>query len=203
MSEQLNKPGEQVAHNQQQGEMVATFPSLETIENQIFDRTENKLGRSTTEMYAELERKALLTEAADSLASVLHEDWRSSRKLEDGSFEPREKPTKDVEWVAKHGVNTVDIANTSYVDLPDDWKKENREAAEVVVSLLDTQVAPDLTVPAVRDELGTKIHDAWLARNEWAKGGELGVPFSQLPPQEQEKDIAQVTMGIQLFRPEQ
>jgi len=54
------------------------------------------------------------------LASAFHEDWRKTRKQEDGSFEPRIKETKDEAWIQKHGTNQVDIANTTFGELPED-----------------------------------------------------------------------------------
>ena len=50
-----------------------------------------------------------------------------------------------------------------------------------------------------RSSVGSIIHAAWMSRNEWAKGGELDVPFDQLPPAEQAKDINQVVIAQQVF----
>jgi hypothetical protein len=46
--------------------------------------------------------------------------------------------------------------------------------------------------------VGEKIHKAWLARNEWAKGGDLDVPFKDLPADEQAKDINQLKIALSL-----
>lgn len=40
--------------------------------------------------------------------------------------------------------------------------------------------------------LSAIVHEKWLERNEWAKDGELGVPYEKLPKVEQEKDTAQL-----------
>lgn len=147
-------------------------------------------------------------EAAAAVDSALHEDWRKTRKQEDGSFEPRIKGTKDEAWVAAHGTDQVDIANTSYADLPADWQAENKAAAEVIVEIMDEAAASgatvDLNEPTHRDYVGGRIHDAWLERNDWARGGELDVPFDQLPPAEQAKDIDQMVIAQQvLVQPQQ
>lgn len=139
--------------------------------------------------------------AVVALASALHEDWRKTRKQEDGSFEPRVKGTKDEAWTAAHGTDQVDIANTVFTELPADWQAENAAAAEVVVDILDgAGGAIDLADEAQRDQVGGKVHDAWLARNEWAAGGELDVPFAQLPPVEQAKDLDQMVIAQQVFQ---
>jgi len=130
----------------------------------------------------------------DKVASAFHEDWRSTRYQDDGSYEPRVKTTKDEAWIAAHGTDQVDIANTAYPELPSDWQAENKAAAEVVVGLLG-RGAIDLSNERDRLYAGQIIHDAWVSRNEWAQDSELGVPFEQLPADEQAKDIAQVAIA--------
>ena len=138
-----------------------------------------------------------------AVASALHEDWRKTRKQEDGTFEPRIKGTKDETWVAANNTDQVDIANTKYDDLPADWQAENKAAAEVVVGLMEEAAASgatvDLNEPNHLAYVGGRIHDEWLARNEWANGGELDVPFAQLPPAEQAKDIDQMIIAQQVL----
>jgi len=138
-------------------------------------------------------------EKVNNLASALHEDWRKTRLQEDGTFEGRVKPTKDEAWIAGHGTDQVDIANTEYVDLPEDWQAENKAAAEVIVGILsESTEVPDLSDEEHINMVGEKIHTAWLARNEWAKGGDLDVPFKDLPADEQAKDINQLKIALSL-----
>lgn len=129
------------------------------------------------------------------VGSAFHEQWRETRRTEDGSFEPREKSTSDQAWIEVNGTDVVDIANTSYEDLPEDWKGENKAAAEFVVGLreelTEAGVIDDLEDAGVREHIGDEIHNAWLGRNEWAKDGDLGVQFTELPVDEQEKDLDQ------------
>jgi hypothetical protein len=67
----------------------------------------------------------------NAIASQLHEDWRKTRLNEDGTYEPRLKNTSDQEWIAAHdGSTEVDIANTTYENLPADWQAENATAGE-------------------------------------------------------------------------
>lgn len=138
--------------------------------------------------------------AVHTLASEFHEDWRKTRMDESGAFEPRVKTTSDSAWIEAHGTDQVDIANTKYGDLPADWQTENKAAAEVVVNILIERNANiDLSNEDVRNQTGAEVHDAWLSRNDWAKGGELDVPFVQLTPEEQAKDIAQIEIAQRVF----
>lgn len=153
------------------------------------------LKAETQEKQLELE-----SEAVKALASELHENWRKTRLREDGSFEPRVKATKDEAWIAEHGTDQVDIANTKYEDLPSDWQAENKAASEVIVRIMigrNGQI--NLEDTEQRNEIGSAVHEAWLSRNEWAKGGELDVPFDQLPSEEQAKDIDQLIIAQQIF----
>ena len=139
-------------------------------------------------------------EAVGALASEFHEDWRKTRLDLDGNFEPRIKSTKDEVWIAAHGTNEVDIANSTYAELPEDWQAENKAAAEVIVDIIDdADGLLSLEDPEVRNIVGERIHAAWLSRNEWAKGGELDVPFADLPIDEQNKDLNQLIVAQRLF----
>jgi hypothetical protein len=140
-------------------------------------------------------------EAVNTLGSAFHEDWRKTRLDEaTGTFEPRIKQTKDTAWIEVHGTDQVDIANSTYDQLPEDWRAENKAAAEVVVGVMvDRDGVIDLSDESTRVEVGGIVHDAWLSRNEWARGGELDVPFDQLSPEEQAKDISQIEVAKKIF----
>lgn len=133
------------------------------------------------------------------LAGVFHENWRETRLLPDGSYDPRMKQTTDQEWASKHGVAEVDIANTVYDDLPSDWQAENKAAAEVIIDIVESYGSIDLSNPETYNQVGEEIHQAWLERNSWARGGELDVPFGELPENEQQKDISQMEIALTLF----
>jgi hypothetical protein len=135
-----------------------------------------------------------------ALASEFHEQWRRTQLREDGTYEPREKTTKDQAWIVAHGIDKVDIANTMFAELPADWQAENIAAAEVVVGIIDQHDSQiDLDDPKTRNDVGEAVHAAWLSRNEWAKDGELGAPFDRLSAEDQEKDLAQIRTALELF----
>lgn len=143
-----------------------------------------------------------------ALASRFHEDWRKPRLKEDGTYEPRWKRIKkDKEFIA-NAVNSdtvrvtadgveVDIANTSFEDLPFDYQEENLLAAEVVVNLLKGK--KKLSAEEI-EELSSIVHDEWLKRNTWAAGGELDVPYKDLPEDEKAKDRVQVLAGMEVMK---
>jgi hypothetical protein len=139
--------------------------------------------------------------ATEVLASEFHDNWRKEYLKDDGTYEPRVRPTIDIAWSAEHdGATTVDIAGTDFEDLPDDWQAQNEDAAEVVVELLEEANGDiNLDDPEVVAEVGSEIHDAWLSRHPEVVGGELDVPFAQLPPAEQAKDIDQVRVAEHIF----
>lgn len=158
------------------------------------------------------------------VGSRLHDNWRAPRKKEDGTYEPRMKPTSDAKWIEEHGTDQVDIANTSFENLPMDWQEENllagREAVDIVGDVTTLDEA------GIR-EASIKVHDAWIARKQatidaarktWTEEGltpeeveeevnkkfgwdmSLMVLFDELPDYEQAKDTDHVLAVLQLNR---
>lgn len=137
-----------------------------------------------------------------SLAADLHEEWRLTRKKEDGTFRPRIKISKDHEWNKTHGTNEVDIANTPFNELPSNWQEENLKAAKVVINLVFKKVINEEPISKKDLEvMGTIIHNEWLSRNQWVFDTEFGNPklavsYNKLPVSEQKKDISQIKPAI-------
>lgn len=143
-----------------------------------------------------IDRMVEINEAVELVASSLHDIWRAPRLQDDGSYEPRIKPTADKVWIELNsGVNEVDIANSSFAELPEDWQRENRDAAKVVAELMMANGGKrlDLSEKELYEKVGDVIHKAWLRRdnNGYALDSKLDIPFVYLPPEEQYKDIAQ------------
>jgi hypothetical protein len=152
------------------------------------------------EVFQETAGKERKNEMVIKLGSELHDEWREPRKREDGFYEPRIKSTKDEEWIKKNGVDEVDIANTSFENLPVDWQKENKIAAEVAVGEVfkankNNQKMDDNFI----EEASSVVHEKWLERNgEWANE-ELKKTFKELSEEEKDKDRAQVRKAIEVF----
>lgn len=102
-------------------------------------------------------------------------------------------------YIRKEPDNTIsiNIAKMKFNQLSPHWQKENREAAEVAVELtLDNYVY--LADPSKRDILvhviGSAIHLLWKSRpaNAYAKRTELGQRYSNIPQDEQMKDVRHI-----------
>lgn len=138
----------------------------------------------------------------DELGSMLHDEWRASRKREDGTFEPRIKvlaktETGEEKWfdadkvpAGAEEIMRQDIANTDFVDLEAKWKQENASAAEVamnnIYNLVTTWRSPrewhDIKSQGrdiVQEDLlnaSINIHNKWLERNSWVYDPKYGNP---------------------------
>lgn len=143
------------------------------------------------------------------IASELHEDWRKTRLREDGTYEPRWKEVMDKKYVElrvdlehlpdnmriNEGVVEIDIANSHFIELSPDKQKENYEAALVCVDILFNKEAFSSI-----EQVGDKIHEEWLKRNEWGRNDPvLSKPFSELPKEEQDKDIDQFKIATTIL----
>ena len=127
------------------------------------------------------------------------DDWITEHKLPDGSIEPRIKPTTDQEWINAHnGVAEVDIASTSFKELPKDRQAESMASAVIAVEdvykdaflndyikIYDTDGEAALHAFATSD----KIHQGWLERNSSWATEEQKLPFAQLSDVEKAKDL--------------
>lgn len=140
---------------------------------------------------------------AYSLGSDLHEQWRESRKKEDGTFEPRWKKSKDEAWNIQHGTDDVDIANCTFAELPENWQHENLEAAKVAINLVFDKVRDGIELSKEEiEKMAADIHKAWLDRNDWVFDPNYGNPalavaYSDLSEEEKAKDRVQVIAGIE------
>lgn len=143
------------------------------------------------------------------IGSCLHEDWRQTRKKEDGTYEPRWKKVKDSKFQYiesdtcrknEEGVVEIDIANRSFAELSADWQYENLEAGKVVAKLVGEKT--ELTSEEV-EEMSSVIHDEWLKRNDWVFDPNYGnpaqaVPYAELSEEEKQKDREQLKLGLSL-----
>lgn len=137
----------------------------------------------------------------ESVASQSHEDWRTAWYDKNGNV-PRIKTTKDQTWIFTHGVTELDIAATTYANLPSDWQGENKLGAEIAVDLVIEAVKENqakLETHEFMEGASSTVHDRWVDRNRSWAGANLCVPFSELSPDEQEKDRLFVRRAIEAF----
>lgn len=121
-----------------------------------------------------------------NLASLIHKEWRRTRLKPDGTCEPRIKKTIDTNWIEKNkGDGNVDIANTKFEDLPEDWQQENLSSSKVAVEKIE--------------DVLNLVHDKWLDRNDENAGPDQKVQFSRLSPAEKLKDIAILKKALEVM----
>jgi hypothetical protein len=120
-------------------------------------------------------------EIAVKVAAELHEDWRKNYILTKGNI-PNMKSAND-------GSNREIDINVPYNQLTPYWQKENYEAACFVVKLVIIDGDID------DDHLACQVHNAWLKRNKRAQGGELDIPYWDLPQEEKDKDLLHVKIA--------
>ncbi|MEO0874830.1 MAG: hypothetical protein AAFY48_09515 [Bacteroidota bacterium] len=167
--------------------------------NEANNATENN--NKETDMLRPSIRESYKQEMIIGLASVLHEEWRNNRLLPDGKYQPRLKTTTDNNWINSNNTDQVDIANTSFTDLPTDWQEENLAASTVAMSEVFSAYERGVKLNTVFIEKASeKVHVEWLVRNsEWAPDNQK-LPYAQLAEEEQDKDRLQVLMAIEVFQ---
>lgn len=183
-------------------EWKQSLPNKSTKELEIdLEAVSGRLGGYQGALENEIENRKKQEALIAKLGSLLHDEWRAPRKKEDGTFEPRLKKTKDQVWAEKHGVSEVDIANTDYIDLPDDWKGENKISAEIAIgevykTIKNGQELDDEFV----ESASSIIHEKWLGRNaSWAPA-EQNKPYAELSDEEKEKDRVIVRKAIEIYK---
>ena len=133
-----------------------------------------------------------LGKAVEMLASKLHEKWAEGYRSGEMA-KGNESPTR----MKDDGMGgQVDILNTSYAELPAKWQAENKAQAESAIGL----VAKDMSGAMDNlENLAAQVHEQWLSRNSWAKDGALGVPYSELPEEEKQKDRDVITSAHEIL----
>lgn len=146
----------------------------------------------------------------ETMGASFHEVWRDGYAAKpenidvDGRVKPRIKKTEDKEWIEAHGgIKEVDIYYTPFKDLPLDRKKDNLDAAKVVIDLVyDKIVNGEEITPEMIEEMSSVVHEAWMKRNSWEKESRphLFVPYSELPEEEKAKDRDQILQAIEIIK---
>ena len=133
-----------------------------------------------------------LGKAVDMLASKLHGVWADGFRATEMA-KGNENPTR----MKDDGMGgQVDILNTPYSELPPKWQGENKAQAEAAISLVANNM--DDAMGNI-EGLAAQVHEQWLSRNSWAKDGPLGVPYSELPEEEKQKDRDVITSAYEIL----
>lgn len=135
----------------------------------------------------------------DDVASNGHSDWQKEYRRDKPNEKTRIKKTKDEAWIKKNGKDEVDILNTDYKDLPEDWKAENKKNAEAVVEGIQLAAKGGKLDAGALDKAADHVHKKWLERNgSWAEEHQKK-PFSKLSSAEQDKDRVFVVKAIKSY----
>ena len=136
-----------------------------------------------------------------ALASRFHEDWKRDYRAKNGAT-PRMKRTSDRAWIALHGDTAeVDIASADFESLPSDWQRENREAAQVALALVESASLRRIAIDEVFIETAAAdVHRKWLERTGNDAPEPQRVPYAQLPHEEKNKDRHQVRAAVALYQ---
>ena len=114
------------------------------------------------------------------LAAQLHREWAEAR-----GREPK--------WEDDGFGAPIDLANTDFFLLPYHLQEENVKAATSALNRVEESNG-NVEVAAAR------IHQDWLERNASSAEAHQQVPFTQLSPEEREKDRALARAALDLLR---
>ena len=142
------------------------------------------------------------SEIIQKVASTFHEEWRKNRLQNDWTYKPMIEKSEDETWTKEHWTDTVDIANTDFEDLPNNWKYENIEAAKVAVDLVYERILnlEKITIETI-EEMSNIVHEKRLERN-WIAGSfeNQRVSYENLSEEEKAKDRLQIQIAIEFIK---
>ena len=204
------------------GEQIKTSEDEQQQASTQWDNMEEPQNSDSAE--EEQNQEEIRDPRVESLAIPLARDYAEKNypKQEDGTFQPawrgingeKAYKNKSPEQLVDEGLfgsieearaAVIDIANTPYDQYSEYWKDQNRGGAEYLISLLD-EVGTDEILKqdfandeSARQKYGDLVHNNWLSRNEWVKDPNYGdpklaVPYAELDPVEQQKDIDQLVI---------
>jgi len=141
------------------------------------------------------------SEIIQKVASTFHEEWRKNRLQSDWTYKPMIEKSEDETRIKEHWTDTVDIANTDFENLPDNWKYENIEAAKVAVDLVYEKILnlEKISIETI-EEMSNIVHEKRLERNwiDWSFENQR-VSYKDLSEKEKEKDRLQVKTAIEII----
>lgn len=140
------------------------------------------------------------SEIIQEVASTFHEEWRKNRLQSDWTYKPMIEKSEDEKRTEKHWTDTVDIANTAFEDLPNNWQYENIQAAQVAVDLVYEKDLEKITAKTI-EELSDIVHEKRLERNWLAWSFEnQRVAYKDLSEEEKAKDRLQIEIAIKVLK---
>lgn len=152
-------------------------------------------------------RSSRVKEVADDMAKQAHESWAENFRKNNPDQTTRIKEVKgDKAWIEKNGTSKVDILNTPYDELPQDFKKENFDGSVAALKALNTalkRIAAGKDPVEAMEKASADVHAKWVERNPWADD-KLKVPYKDLSEAEKDKDrdfIRTAMKNVSKFKP--
>ena len=140
------------------------------------------------------------SEIIQEVASTFHEEWRKNRLQSDWTYKPMIEKSEDEKRTEQHWTDIVDIANTAFEDLPNNWQYENIQAAKVAVDLVYERDLKGITSETI-EKLSGIVHEKRLERNwiTWSFENQR-VAYKDLSEEEKAKDRAQIEIAIKILK---
>lgn len=113
----------------------------------------------------------------ESIAAAAHDKW-----CEDHEFKPR--------WKILEDGSSIDIANTPFADLPNEWREENIQGA--ISAIYGLALYNDI------ESVAAYVHAEWVQRNRDCAPPELLVPYDDLTEEDKEKDRLFVRLVLEM-----
>ena len=157
----------------------------------------------------------------EAVGNELHTIWQKQFRIDNPTEETRIKPTADARWAERHdaaplgpeekGYNPevpkwkVDILNTDFANLPEDWRKDNFEAAEVAVAIVEQHFDQFGETADFGEEFiekaSAEIHEAFLERRKDQYIPESQkMPYAELSEADKALDRNQIQAAIKLWQ---
>ena len=135
------------------------------------------------------------------IARKAHERWQEEWLRVHGDV-PHCKTTTDSRWIALHGgVAEVNLAATSYDDLPREFSDSHWFSAETAMTYVQLAGRDRRPFDAVYiEQIAAMIHSKWLERHGATASEALRVPYAELPEDEKVKDRIFVTLAIEAWQ---
>lgn len=178
--------------------------------SEIIGKLHDKAGKDHL-LYLSEVQEGQIKNLGIAVSGKLHDAWQKDRPktVRDGIeiYEPMFKEVKDEKFIAEHTEDTetikhkdgkvlIDMANTSFEDLPLNLQKENIETS---ISLARTYKQNMYDFDKINVEImASKFHTSWMKRNPMEKSNaHQHVPYEQLSQEDKNRNLKQVLIVSQ------
>jgi predicted metal-binding transcription factor (methanogenesis marker protein 9) len=113
---------------------------------------------------------------------------------------PYTKTMVDKKWIKENGTDTVNLSETEYSNLPEDWKKERILGSEIVINEVEKKIKEKgICNQKDTEEIADLLHIKWLERNNMRALEEQKNRYIDMSEYEKEKDRIFVKAAISVL----